>query len=192
LNGTRSTAGANLCLRGVDKREGRAYFFYESINEVEINRKGDKTMALIRWDPFREMSALQERMNRLMSDYRTRAPWAEEEMAQGNWVPPVDIYETKESIVLNVELPGVVKENITLEVKDSTLTLKGEKKLEKDVKEESYHRMERTYGSFMRAFTLPSTVQQEKVKARFKDGVLEVTIPKAEEAKPKQVKVEVG
>lgn len=149
-------------------------------------------MALIRWDPFREMSSLQERMNRLMSDFRTRTPWTEEEMAQGAWVPAVDIYETKDSIVLNVELPGVTKEEISLEVKDNTLTLRGEKKMEKDVKEESYHRMERTYGSFMRAFTLPSTVQQEKVKARFRDGILEVSIPKAEEAKPKQIKVEVG
>jgi HSP20 family protein len=164
----------------------------ESIKEFSIHRKGDKTMAMIRWDPFREMSALQERMNRLMSDFRTRTPWTEEEMAQGGWVPAVDIYETKEAIVLNVELPGVTKDDMALEVKDNTLTLKGEKKLEKDVKEESYHRMERTYGSFMRAFTLPSTVQQEKVKARFKDGILEVTIPKAEEARPKQIKVDVG
>jgi HSP20 family protein len=149
-------------------------------------------MALIRWDPFREMSSLQERMNRLMTDFRTRTPWTEEEMAQGSWVPAVDIYETKEAIVLNVELPGVTKDEISLEVKDSTLTLKGEKKLEKDVKEENYHRMERTYGSFMRSFTLPSTVQQEKVKARFKDGILEISIPKAEEARPKQIKVDVG
>lgn len=149
-------------------------------------------MALIRWDPFREMSALQERMNRLMSDYRTRTPLGEEEMAQGSWIPPVDIYETKDSIVLNIELPGVTKEDMTLEVKDNTLTIRGEKKLEKDVKEDSFHRMERTYGSFMRAFTLPSTVQQDKVKAKFKDGILEIQIPKAEEAKPKQIKVEVG
>ena len=149
-------------------------------------------MALIRWDPFREMSSLQERMNRLMSDFRTRSSWSEEEMAQGAWVPSVDIYETKESIVLNVELPGVSKEDMSLEVKDNTLTIKGEKKLEKDVKEENYHRMERTYGSFMRMFTLPNTVQQEKVKAKFRDGVLEVMIPKAEEAKPKQIKVDVG
>ncbi len=149
-------------------------------------------MALIRWDPFREMSALQERMNRLMSDFRTRAPLGEEEMAQGSWIPPVDIYETKDSIVLNIELPGVTKDDMTLEVKDSTLTIRGEKKVEKDLKEESFHRMERTYGSFMRAFTLPSTVQQEKVKAKFKDGILEIQIPKAEEAKPKQIKVEVG
>ena len=149
-------------------------------------------MALIRWDPFREMSALQERMNRLLTDFRTRAPLGEEEMAQGSWIPAVDIYETKDAIVLNVELPGVTKENISLEVKDSTLTLRGEKKLEKDVKEESYHRMERTYGSFMRAFTLPSTVSHDKVKAKFKDGILEIMLPKAEEAKPKQIRVDVG
>ncbi len=149
-------------------------------------------MAIIRWDPFREMSALQERMNRMLTDFRARAPLGEEEMAQGSWIPAVDIYETKDAIVLNVELPGVTKEDISLEAKESTLTLRGEKKLEKDVKEESYHRMERTYGSFMRAFTLPGTMQQDKVKAKFKDGILEVTIPKAEEAKPKQIKVDVG
>jgi len=149
-------------------------------------------MALIRWDPFREMSSLQERMNRLLADYRTRSPFGEEEMAQGAWIPAVDIYETKESIVLNVELPGVTKEDISLEVKDSTLTIKGEKKLEKNVKEENFHRMERTYGSFTRAFTLPSTVQQDKVKAKFRDGILEIMLPKAEEAKPKQIKVDVG
>ena len=149
-------------------------------------------MGLIRWDPFREMSSLQERMNRLMADFRTRSPFGEEEMAQGAWIPAVDIYETKESIVLNVELPGVTKEDISLEVKDSTLTIKGEKKLEKDVKEENFHRMERTYGSFTRAFTLPSTVQQDRVKAKFRDGILEIMIAKAEEAKPKQIKVDVG
>jgi len=149
-------------------------------------------MALIRWDPFREMSSLQERMNRLMSDFRTRSPFGEEEMAQGSWIPAVDIYETKESIVLNVELPGVTKEDIALEVKDSTLTIKGEKKLEKNVTEENFHRMERSYGSFTRALTLPSTVQQDKVKAKFRDGILEIMLPKAEEAKPKQIKVDVG
>ncbi|HSR13154.1 MAG TPA: Hsp20/alpha crystallin family protein [Thermodesulfobacteriota bacterium] len=149
-------------------------------------------MALIRWDPFREMSALQERMNRLLTDFRNRSPLGEEEMAQGSWIPAVDIYETKDSIVLIVELPGVTKDDMNIEVKDSTLTIRGEKKLEKDVKEENYHRMERTYGSFMRAFTLPSTVSQEKVKAKFRDGILEVVLPKAEEAKPKQIKVDVG
>jgi HSP20 family protein len=149
-------------------------------------------MALIRWDPFREIAALQERMNRLFSDIRTQSPFREEEIVQGSWVPAVDIYETNEAIVLNAELPGVAPEDISVEVKDNTLTLKGEKKFAREVKEENYHRVERAYGTFQRAFTLPGTVAQEKVKAQFKDGVLKITLPKVEEAKPKQIKVEVS
>lgn len=149
-------------------------------------------MALIRWDPFREISTLQERMNRLFSEVARRSPVAEEEMIQGAWIPPVDIFETGDSIVIKAELPGISKEDITLEVKENTLSIKGEKKFEKDVKEESYHRVERSYGAFQRAFALPSTVQQDKVKAKFRDGILEVTLPKAEEAKPKQIKVDVS
>jgi HSP20 family protein len=149
-------------------------------------------MALIRWDPFREMTSLQERMNRLFSDVRARTPFEEEEITRGAWVPAVDIYETNDSLVLKAELPGLTKEDIAVEVKDSTLTLKGEKKFEREVKEENYHRVERSYGSFQRAFTLPGTVEQDKVKAKFKDGILEITLPKVEEAKPKQIKVEVS
>jgi len=149
-------------------------------------------MALIRWDPFREMSALQERMNRLFSDVRAQAPVRGEEIVQGAWIPAVDIFETNEGIVLKAELPGITAQNISVEVKDNTLTLKGEKKFEKEVKEENYHRVERSYGSFQRAFTLPGTIHQEKVKAKFKDGILEITLPKVEEAKPKQVKVEIS
>ncbi len=129
-------------------------------------------MALIRWDPLREFSSLQDRMNRLFPDMRTRPAWAEEEMTQGSWIPPVDIYETRDAIVLKAELPGITKEDINLEVKDNTLTLRGEKKFEKDVKEESYYRVERSYGMFQRAFMLPRTVQPDKVKAKFRDGVL--------------------
>jgi HSP20 family protein len=149
-------------------------------------------MALIRWDPLREFPNLQNRMNRFYSDMRTRPAWAEEEMTQGSWIPPLDIYETGDAIVLKAELPGITKEDIQLEVKDNTLTLRGEKKFEKDVKEESYYRVERSYGMFQRSFTLPSTVQQDKVKAKFRDGVLEISLPKAEEAKPKQIKVDVA
>jgi HSP20 family protein len=149
-------------------------------------------MALIRWDPFREMSALQERMNRLFSDVRAQAPVRGEEIVQGAWVPAVDIFETNEAIVLKAELPGITSQDILLEVNDNTLTLKGEKKFEKEVKEENYHRVERSYGSFQRAFTLPGTIHQEKVKAKFKDGILEITLPKVEEAKPKQIKVEIS
>lgn len=149
-------------------------------------------MTLMRWDPFREIAALQERMNRLFSDIRMQSPFREEEIVQGSWIPAVDIYETNEAIVLNAELPGVAPQDISVEVKDNTLTLKGEKKFAKEVKEENYHRVERSYGTFQRAFTLPGTVAQDKVKAQFKDGVLKITLPKVEEAKPKQIKVEVS
>lgn len=149
-------------------------------------------MALIRWDPFREITSLQERMNRLFSDVRLRTPFGEEEITQGAWIPAVDIYETNDAIVLKAELPGIPKEDIFIEVKDNTLTLKGEKKFEREVKEENYHRVERSYGSFQRAFTLPGTVQQDRVRAKFKEGILEITLPKLEQAKPKQIKVEVS
>lgn len=131
-------------------------------------------------------------MNRLFSEVLARSPIGEEEISRGAWVPAVDIFETPESIVLKAELPGITKDDIFVEVKDNTLSLKGEKKFEKEVKEENYHRVERSYGSFQRAFTLPSTGQQDKVKAKFKDGILQIVLPKVEEAKPKQIKVEVG
>jgi HSP20 family protein len=149
-------------------------------------------MTLIRWDPLREMSAMHHRMNRLLADLRVHPAWGEEEITRGAWVPPVDIYETADSIVLQAELPGISKEDINLEVKDNTLTLKGEKKFGKEAKEENYFRVERAYGSFQRAFSLPSVVVHDKVKAEFKDGVLVIQLPKAEEAKPKQIKVDVG
>jgi HSP20 family protein len=158
----------------------------DSVNKGKENM----SMALIRWDPFREMSALQERMNRLFSDVRAQGNFREEEIMRGSWVPAVDIFETNEAIVLKAELPGITAQDISVEVKDNTLTLKGEKKFEQEVKEENYHRVERSYGSFQRAFTLPGTIRQEKVKAKFKDGILEIALPKVEEARPKQIKVE--
>lgn len=149
-------------------------------------------MALIRWDPFREMSSLQERMNRLFSDVLSRTPFGEEEMIRRAWVPAVDIYEHADSIVILAELPGVTKEDVSLEVRDNTLTLKGEKKIHREVKEENCHRVERSYGFFQRSFSLPNTIRQEKVSAKFKDGILEIVLPRAEEAKPKQIKVDVS
>ncbi len=145
-------------------------------------------MALIRWDPFRETSSLQERLNRVFGDLRGRT--GAEEVAQGAWVPPIDIHETPESLVLKAELPGLKREDISIELQDSTLVLKGEKRFEKDVNEENYHRIERTYGSFQRSFTLPGIIKQDGVKAKFNDGILEITLPKAEEAKPRQVKIQ--
>jgi len=133
-------------------------------------------MALMRWDPFREMSTLQERMNRLFADVRSQGNLREEEVVRGSWVPAVDIFETNEAIVLKAELPGITAQDVSVEVKDNTLTLKGEKKFEKEVNEENYYRVERSYGSFQRAFTLPGTINQEKVKAKFKDGILEIAL----------------
>lgn len=147
-------------------------------------------MALMRWDPFKELLTLQERMNRLFDEVLPKAR-EEEGLARGVWSPAVDIYETEDSIVLKAELPGINKDDVSVEIKDNVLVLKGEKRFEKDVKEENYHRMERAYGAFQRSFTLPNIVDKDKIKAKYKDGILEVVLPKAEEAKPKQIKVEV-
>jgi len=148
-------------------------------------------MALVRWEPFRELMTLQDRMNRLFGDFFPRQAGLEEEsIAGGVWSPAVDIYETDNDIVLKAELPGMKQEDIQLDIRDNVLTLKGERRQESDVKEGSYHRVERSYGAFQRMFTLPNVIQQDKVKAKYKDGVLEVTMPKAEVAKPKHIAIE--
>jgi HSP20 family protein len=147
-------------------------------------------MALIRWtDPFRDIAVLQDRMNRVFGDFLERSPSREEGLESGTWLPSVDIYETKDAIRVRAELPGLDKEAVHVEVKDGVLTLRGERKFEREVKEENYHRIERAYGTFHRSFTLPSSVDAEKVTARMKDGVLEVDLPKKEQAKPKQITI---
>lgn len=149
-------------------------------------------MAIVRWlDPFRDLSTIQERMNQIFEDALARSRGREEGLRSGMWTPAVDIYENNESVVVRAELPGVEKDRISVEVKDGILSLRGERKFEKEVKEESYHRIERSYGNFQRSFSLPVSVDQEKVTAKFKDGVLEVILPKREQAKPKQIKVNV-
>ncbi|MBE9541144.1 MAG: Hsp20/alpha crystallin family protein [Proteobacteria bacterium] len=148
-------------------------------------------MAIVKWDPLRDMVTLRDRMDRLFDNSLARLRGAEDDMSLSTWSPSVDIYETAESIVIKAEVPGVKKEDISVEVKDDTLYLKGERKFEKDVKEENYHRMERSYGSFRRVFSLPATVAQEKVKANFKDGVLEIILPKVETANLKKITVDV-
>ena len=153
-------------------------------------------MALIRWsprtwDPFGELSTLQERMNSLFEESlpTTRK---EEELSLGTFYPAVDIHEGDKEITLKAELPGIKKEDVHIDVTDGVITLRGERKLEKEDKKENYHRIERSYGSFHRSFTLPSTVDVEKIKAKYKDGILEATLPKTEEAKPKSIPVEVN
>ncbi|HBO69040.1 MAG TPA: molecular chaperone [Deltaproteobacteria bacterium] len=149
-------------------------------------------MAIVRWlDPFRDLTGIQDRMNQIFEDALSRSRGRDEGMRTGMWTPAVDIYEKNDFVVVKAELPGVEKDQISVEVKDGILTLRGERKLERDVKEESYHRIERAYGSFLRSFSLPVSVDQDKVKAKFKDGVLEVELPKKEKTKPKQVKVDV-
>ncbi|MBI1986969.1 MAG: Hsp20/alpha crystallin family protein [Nitrospinae bacterium] len=148
-------------------------------------------MALVRWDPFREIASLQERMNRLFEEGVFPFRGLGERTAMRQWAPPVDIYETEKEIVLKAELPGMSQDDFSVEVRDNTLTLKGERKQEKEAREEGYYQMERCYGAFQRSFTLPNTVQQDKAKARYKDGVLEVVLPKVETVVPKQIPVEV-
>jgi HSP20 family protein len=148
-------------------------------------------MAMVRWDPFQELISLQDRMNRLFEQTLDRSRGDRGGLVAGTWSPAVDIYETADGVVLQAELPGLSKDDIDIQVRENILTLKGERRLEKDVKQENYLRVERSYGSFQRAFTLPAAVQADKIRAVFKDGVLHLNIPKAEEAKPKQIKVEV-
>jgi len=147
-------------------------------------------MAVVKWDPFRDLVSIQDRMNRLFEQTLSRSR-GEEGVTATTWTPAVDIYETADTIVMKAELPGVAREDIQIQIDGSTLTLKGERRFAKDVQEESYLRIERAYGSFHRSFTLPATVRQEKVRALFKDGVLELTLPKAEDSKPKRISVDV-
>lgn len=150
-------------------------------------------MPIVRWEPFRNLLTLQERMNRLFEEsVRGAGRGQEEDWAMGAWAPAVDIYEQGSDVVLKAELPGVEPKDVDIRIENNVLTLSGERKLDTEVQRENYHRVERAYGSFTRAFTLPSTVDTSKVKADFKDGVLRITLPKREEAKPKQIQINVG
>jgi len=151
-------------------------------------------MAIVRWEPFRDLVSIQGRMNRLFDEaFRgaTHPAGDEEEWSLGSWAPAVDIFEQDGNIVLKAELPGVDSKDVDVRVENSVLTLRGERKLDNEVKKESYHRVERAYGSFSRSFTLPSVVDTEKIKADYRDGVLRVNLPKREEAKPKQISISV-
>ncbi|MGE0405981.1 MAG: Hsp20/alpha crystallin family protein [Candidatus Korobacteraceae bacterium] len=150
-------------------------------------------MAITRWDPFRELNLLQDRMNRLFQDsWGQQGVHGEEGLPTPSFVPPVDIYEDEQSIVVKAEIAGIKPEDIDIRVENNTLTLRGERKFEKEQKEENFHRVERRYGSFYRAFTLPNTVETDKVQADYNSGILEIRLAKRAEAKPKQIKVNVG
>ena len=145
-------------------------------------------MAITRWDPFRDVIALQNRVNSLFRDFNE----GDSALAAASFVPAVDIYEDAQKVVLKLEVPGIEEKDLDVRVENHTLTVKGERKFEKEEKEENFHRIERRYGSFYRAFTLPSTVDTENVAASYTAGVLKLELKKKAEAQPKQIKVTVG
>ena len=145
-------------------------------------------MAITRLYPFRETATLQNRMNSLLRELNK----ADAPLTTASFVPAVDIYEDPQKVVLKLEVPGVEEKDLDIRVENNTLTVKGERKLEKEEKEENFHRIERTYGNFYRAFTLPTTVDTEQVQASYTNGVLKLELKKKAEAQPKQIKVNVA
>jgi HSP20 family protein len=147
-------------------------------------------MPIVRWDPLRELAAMQNKVNRVFGDLYRGAD--DDVMRRGVWVPPVDIYDNgSQELVIAAELPAVKKEDIEVSVDNNTLTIRGEKKMDATMSEDNCHRVERSYGTFSRTFSLPATVDGAKVSADFKDGVLTVKLPMKEEAKPRQIPVQV-
>jgi len=143
-------------------------------------------MAITRWDPFRDVVALQNRVNSLLRDFNSEG---ENPLTAASFVPAVDIYEDPQKVVLKLEVPGIEEKDLDVRVENNTLTVKGERKFDKEEKEENFHRIERRYGSFYRSFTLPSTVDTESIQANYNAGVLKVELKKKAEAQPKQIKV---
>ncbi len=146
-------------------------------------------MGIVRYNPFSELRAMQEQMNRLLD-----LAWSKEqgeELREGVWQPLVDIYEDSETVVIKAELPGMEQKDIEVKIENNTLVLRGERKHDQEIQKENYHRIERFYGTFQRSFSLPHSVDQEKIKASCDKGVLTITLPKKEDIKPKQIKVEV-
>lgn len=145
-------------------------------------------MAIIRWDPFKDMVTLREKMNRMFEDvFSGRSE--DKKLTAGTWAPAVDIFETENELVMTAEIPGIEEKDVEIKVEDNTLSIRGERKFEKETKEENYHRIERSYGSFYRVFTLPSSVDPERIQAEQENGVLKISMPKRQEMKPRKVKI---
>jgi HSP20 family protein len=145
-------------------------------------------MSIVRYDPFRDLRSLQDEVNRLFTSNLTRS-FDDEGIARGAWSPSVDIFENKDHIVLEAELPGMNREDFELSVENNVITLRGERHFEKKDDTDNYHRVERAYGSFTRSFTLPQTVSAEGANAEYRNGVLRVILPKREEAKARRIEV---
>jgi len=146
-------------------------------------------MAITRWDPFREVVALQNRLNSVFGNISNET---DNPLTTASFVPAVDVYEDDKKVVLKLEVPGIEEKDLDVRVENNTLTVKGERKFDKEEKEENFHRIERRYGSFYRAFTLPSTVDAENVDAKYENGVLKIELNKKPEAQPKQIKVNIA
>ena len=147
-------------------------------------------MAIARWDTYRDVLALQNRMNSIFQDFSRNGE--NELVAAAGFVPPVDIYEDEHKLVLKLEIPGIRQEDLDVRMENSTLSVKGERSFQSEGKEENFHRVERRYGSFYRAFTVPSTIDPESIKADYDAGVLRLELQKKAESKPRQIKVNVG
>jgi HSP20 family protein len=147
-------------------------------------------MTLVKWEPFRDLITMQERMSRLFDETLSRV-WKEEGLQRGLWSPPVDVVDREHEVLLKMDLPEMSQSEIDIKVEENTLTIKGERKFIKETPEENYIQIERPYGGFHRQFTLPKRIDQDKIKASYKDGVLYVVLPKKEEVYPKQVSIEV-
>jgi HSP20 family protein len=152
---------------------------------------------MTRFVPFRSplegVAVLQNRLNSIFNDFANPdSELRNESLSAGSFVPPVDIYEDANRLVLKLEVPGIPQENLQINIENQTLTVKGERKFVQDEKEENFHRIERRYGSFVRSFSLPSTINTESARASYENGVLSVTLQKKEAAKPKQLKIEIG
>lgn len=152
-------------------------------------------MTLVKWNPARELLNVEREFNKLFNTFNSRFGFDDstmnEDLENAVWSPLTDISENKDQYILKMDLPGVSKENLKLNFHDGELTISGERKQEKEDKDSKYHRIERTYGKYYRSFTLPQTIQADKINAEFKDGQLTITVPKSEEAKPKELEIKV-
>jgi HSP20 family protein len=143
-------------------------------------------MALIRWDPYRELGSFADRFNRAFGSLSSRE---REEETLGAWMPPVDITEDKDKILLTAELPGFKEDQVEIQMEGGVLTIRGERKFEEEKEGRNFHRVERSYGHFVRSFTLPNNVDRENIRAKFNNGLLEIEMPKREDARPRQIKI---
>ncbi|HKU43535.1 MAG TPA: Hsp20/alpha crystallin family protein [Polyangiales bacterium] len=149
-------------------------------------------MSIVRWDPFRELEDVSDRLNRVFGRWPLAREKDKDAMIAFDWAPAVDISENNEEFILKAELPGVNKDDVKVAVEDGVVRIEGERKQEKEEKDKKFHRIERSYGSFMRTFGLPGNIDEAKIQAQFKEGVLTVRLPKSSAAKPKAIEVKVS